>query len=115
MWGLFSNSKSIWVPKLITALAIIALGFVIYYFLKFTGRCAWELTGMAFIIGGAFSNILDRLIQGYVVDFLDFYIGTAHWPTFNIADSFITCGVILFAISIWTDKTNKEPITEKES
>ncbi|MDE5014816.1 signal peptidase II, partial [Francisella tularensis subsp. holarctica] len=45
----------------------------------------------------------DRAFQGYVIDFLDFHIGNYHWPTFNIADSAITCGVvILIAASLFT-------------
>jgi signal peptidase II len=55
-------------------------------------------------MGGALGNIIDRLYQGYVVDFLDVFIKNYHWPTFNIADSFITIGVILLIISIWRGK-----------
>jgi signal peptidase II len=49
---------------------------------------------LACILGGAIGNVIDRLIHGYVVDFLDFFYGTWHFPAFNIADSAITIGAI---------------------
>jgi signal peptidase II len=50
---------------------------------------------LALVLGGAVGNLIDRLAYGYVVDFLDVYYDTWHWPAFNIADSAITLGVIL--------------------
>ena len=52
--------------------------------------------GLALIFGGAIGNLIDRLRFGKVVDFLDFYVGTLHWPAFNVADSAITVGVAIF-------------------
>ncbi|NJS35242.1 MAG: lipoprotein signal peptidase [Brachymonas sp.] len=49
---------------------------------------------LACILGGAIGNVVDRLLHGYVVDFLDFYYGTWHFPAFNIADSAITVGAV---------------------
>ena len=53
---------------------------------------------LALIAGGAIGNLIDRIRYGFVVDFLDVYVGSHHWPAFNIADSAITIGVILFII-----------------
>ena len=53
---------------------------------------------LSLILGGAIGNLIDRLFYGYVIDFLDFYYGTYHWPAFNIADSAITIGVALMLI-----------------
>lgn len=50
---------------------------------------------LSLVLGGAIGNLIDRLAYGYVIDFLDVYYGTWHWPAFNIADSAITLGVIL--------------------
>ncbi len=107
VWGIFSNTAHTFILKIITALSLAALVIVVYYFLKLEARCKWELTSLSFIIGGAVGNITDRIIQGYVVDFLDVMIGTYHWPTFNVADSFISIGVILLIISIWRGKCTR--------
>lgn len=50
------------------------------------------------VLGGALGNLIDRLRLGYVVDFLDFHVGTYHWPAFNVADSAIVVGAILLLI-----------------
>ncbi len=104
VWGIFSNTPHTIIPKIITGLSIIALLLVGYFFLKIESKCMWELLSLSFIIGGAVGNIADRLIQGYVVDFIDCVIINYHWPTFNIADMFISVGVGILIISIWRGK-----------
>lgn len=60
----------------------------------------------ALVIGGALGNLCDRLVHGFVVDFIDFYVGDWHWPTFNIADMAICVGAALIILDscINTDK-----------
>lgn len=53
---------------------------------------------LSLVLGGAIGNLIDRLAYGYVIDFLDVYYGTWHWPAFNIADSAITLGVALMLL-----------------
>ena len=77
--------------------AIIAL--LLYYL--FARAKSYERVPLVLIIGGALGNFVDRLRFGAVIDFLDFHIGGAHWPAFNIADSFITVGVILYILLWW--------------
>ena len=57
-----------------------------------------EQVGIALIIGGACGNLLDRIRNGAVTDFLDFYLGAYHWPTFNFADVSITLGAALVIV-----------------
>jgi signal peptidase II len=104
IWGFFSGHPNKLIPIFITALAIVALLIVVYFFLRTPGHCRLELTAYAFILGGALGNIIDRLRLGFVVDFLDAFIKSQHWPTFNVADSCITIGVLLLACSIWRGK-----------
>jgi len=71
---------------------------------------------LAMIIGGAVGNLIDRVNHGYVVDFIDVFYGSYHWPAFNLADSAITCGIILllfdgFFVSGRPEK-NKEAASE---
>jgi len=50
---------------------------------------------LALVLGGALGNLIDRVAYGYVIDFLDFHAAGWHWPAFNVADSAISCGVVL--------------------
>ncbi|MBN8531166.1 MAG: lipoprotein signal peptidase [Alphaproteobacteria bacterium] len=71
-------------------------------------RSAARLTSVAtgLVLGGALGNILDRLLYGAVVDFLDFHLDAWHWPAFNIADSAICVGVCLLIIESFLPKKN---------
>ena len=79
---------------MVSGLAI-AVGLVIWM-----SRTESQLTtiGLGLIIGGAMGNILDRLLLGGVIDFLDFYVGQWHWPSFNMADVGIVCGAGLLLL-----------------
>ncbi|HEX5000441.1 MAG TPA: signal peptidase II [Terriglobia bacterium] len=63
---------------------------------------------LSLILGGAIGNLCDRLLYGYVVDFLEFHAGRYTWPTFNVADSAISIGVILLAIEIFRHETPRQ-------
>jgi signal peptidase II len=66
---------------------------------------------LSLILGGAIGNLIDRLAYGYVIDFLDVYYQTWHWPAFNIADSAITLGVILMLVEsfgLWKSEEKTE-------
>jgi len=67
--------------------------------------------GLSMVFAGAVGNLIDRLRLGYVIDFLDFYLGSAHWPAFNVADMCIVGGVtLLFILSITAEMgTAQEP------
>ena len=65
-------------------------------------------TAFAMIAGGAIGNLIDRLNQGYVVDFILFHIGQWHYPAFNVADACITIGLILFLIETYRSSKQVE-------
>lgn len=64
---------------------------------------------LSLILGGAVGNLIDRVRFGYVVDFLDVYVGDAHWPAFNIADSAIFIGAALLIIMSFIGEKQKKP------
>ena len=66
-----------------------------------------ERVALGLILGGALGNGLDRLLHGHVVDFLDFVFGSWHYWTFNLADSAIVCGAILFGTSMLRASSSK--------
>ena len=68
-------------------------------------------TAFAMIAGGAIGNLIDRLNQGYVVDFILFHIGQWHYPAFNVADSCITIGLILFLIETYRSSKRAKKTT----
>lgn len=63
--------------------------------------------GFALMLSGALGNLIDRVLLGYVIDFLDFYIGDAHWPAFNVADSAIFVGAALMIYDSFTSEDNE--------
>ena len=79
----------------ITALVIVL---ILYYIIKSTSQNVLYVISLTLIFAGAVGNLIDRIRFGAVVDFLDFYIRTWHWPAFNVADSSISVGA---AIMIW--------------
>lgn len=89
----------------------IAVSVVIIFWLARLGRAfKFETLGLALILSGALGNVFDRIAYGYVIDFLDFYLGDYHWPAFNVADIAITCGAgcLLVDAIFGTDKSKKE-------
>lgn len=93
----FLSSASGWQRWAFTGLGVIA-ACVIVYLLKRHGNQRLFCTALALIMGGALGNVIDRLVHGRVIDFLDFHVGKWHWPAFNLADSAIVIGAALLVI-----------------
>jgi signal peptidase II len=74
----------------------LAVGLILYFYRSTPPSHRLLSTGFALVLGGAVGNLVDRLRFGHVVDFLDVYIGRYHWPAFNVADSAITLGILIF-------------------
>ena len=93
-FSMFSNNTI-----LVIIISVVVIGFLLFYIYKNKGNNKLENVSYAFILGGAISNLIDRLVYGYVIDFLDFEILSYDAPIFNLADTFIVIGVILFLIN----------------
>lgn len=89
------NGSSGW---LLTVLGLGALAAVALYFWFAPSRDRWLLVALALVVGGAVGNLIDRVTSGAVTDFIDVYVGAHHWPSFNVADSAISVGIVLMAI-----------------
>ena len=75
--------------------AVAAIIFVVYLLMKRT----YNTFGLSLILGGAIGNLIDRVLYGQVVDFIDFSLGSYHWPAFNVADSALTVGIIIILVT----------------
>jgi signal peptidase II len=92
-FGILSNLDN----NIFIFVSIIAIMIITIYLFKTNNRL--EIYALSMIVGGAVGNLIDRIQIGQVIDFIDFFIGQWHWPAFNIADSALTVGIILFLIS----------------
>ena len=106
-FGIGANASSRIVPLLLNFGAIAVFFVVVVYALRSAVTDRVLQTGLHLILGGAIGNLLDRFRFGYVVDFLDVYVGTKHWPAFNVADSAICIGIALLFLDM-----RKKPETE---
>lgn len=94
-FGLF-NTQSDYGPWILAALALaVSAVLAIWLFRGPERMVGW---GIGLILGGALGNVIDRLVHGAVVDFVDLHLGGAHWPAFNVADSAITVGAALLIL-----------------
>ncbi len=95
IFGFFSNADSAFIFVLLTVFSLAALGLVVYYFIKTPVSEKLMNVSLSFILAGALGNQIDRIMRGYVIDFLDFNFWGWHWPSFNVADSCISTGAVL--------------------
>ena len=106
---MFSEYNAALVLSAISGVAIIFLGYLFHS----TGEDKkLELLGIALIVSGAAGNLIDRIQMQGVIDFIDVYWHDYHWPAFNVADSAITIGMMIFIYSLFT--TKEEPTAKKE-
>ncbi len=93
----FLAGASGWQRWFFTAIGVGAGLFIIWMLRSHAGQKLFSLA-LSLILGGALGNVADRLMHGYVVDFLDFHLGGRHFPAFNLADSAINLGAALFIL-----------------
>ena len=94
----FLSDAGGWQRWLFTGLASVVTVVLIVWLFRLQAREKMTAAALGLIIGGAIGNLVDRINHGYVVDFIDVYYRDWHWPAFNLADSAITCGVVLLII-----------------
>jgi signal peptidase II len=99
-FGLLANLPAAW-RWIVVALSVVALIVLARVAVRVLPGGGWvDIAAIAMIFGGAVGNLIDRARFGAVVDFIDVYYGTWHWPAFNVADSAITIGVLFLALRL---------------
>jgi signal peptidase II len=83
---------------LFSIIPLAAIALMVWYGWNLPHRRRWPRVALGLILGGALGNLMDRLRLGFVVDFLDAYVGRYHWPAFNLADSAICVGVAMLLV-----------------
>ena len=103
----FLNSAGGWQRWFFTIVALVVSA-VIVFWLKAAGEeQRWTPAGLVLILGGAIGNVIDRVVFGHVIDFIQVYYGTFYWPAFNVADSAICVGAAILLLSGWLVKPQK--------
>ncbi len=89
---------------LLSLLSVLAVVAIVYYYRTIVGRSPLIAVTLGMQLGGAFGNLLDRIGQGYVVDFVDVGVGSVRFWAFNVADSSIVVGIILVTLVLWIEE-----------
>ena len=103
-FGIFAGSHEVFRRPFLIAVSIIAIGFILVMLRRLREDATGLVSALAFILGGAIGNLIDRIFYGEVIDFVDVYWSNYHWPAFNVADSFITIGVTITLFYLMKDK-----------
>jgi signal peptidase II len=101
-WGILQNGRIFFL--VITVVIVAAMTYILY---KSDNKIL--KSALSLVLGGALGNFIDRARTGSVVDFLDFYLGSYHFPTFNVADTFVVIGTFLLAYYLLFIYKEKEP------
>lgn len=96
----FLSGTGDWHRWFFTGFSIIMCVLLFVWMWRSALKSQWQASSLAMIIGGAFSNVIDRLIHGHVIDFILVYYKNYHWPVFNIADSAICVGAVILFFTI---------------
>lgn len=94
----FLSDQPGWQKNFFIAVATLASGWVVYLLARHPHKQLFCLA-LALILGGAIGNLIDRVVLGVVVDFIDIHAAGYHWPAFNVADSAISCGALLLILA----------------
>ncbi|MFM8551895.1 MAG: signal peptidase II [Nitrospiraceae bacterium] len=108
-FGILASSGPLFRLVFFGVMSLFALGLLLTIFLRLPQEDRLGQLFVSGILGGAVGNLLDRLRFGEVIDFLDFYLDTYHWPAFNVADAAISVGVCFLIVHFAFEK--KEPGT----
>lgn len=111
-FGIFADSTSPIKIEFLIVLSIISLAIVLTLLWRQNPSAPRTGIGLALILGGAFGNLSDRVAHGSVVDFLNFYIQSYQWPSFNVADSAIVIGAALLILDMLVTPAKRQVKTD---
>ena len=104
----FLSNASGWQRWFFIALALLVVGVLVVWLYRLQKNQLRLALALSLVLGGAIGNLVDRVLYGYVIDFIDVYYASWHWPTFNVADSAITLGAALLLLDAFTGHKKDE-------
>lgn len=111
----FLHDADGWQRWFFTLIAVGISGVILWWLAQTKSEQPILPIAFTFVLGGALGNVYDRIAYGYVVDFLDVYVGSYHWPVFNIADSAIFVGAMLIILDMFINKKDTAENNEKST
>lgn len=105
----FLSSAGGWQNAFFIIVAVAACAFILWMSWRLNNEDKLLATGLMLVLGGALGNLIDRLVHGYVIDFIDVYYQVWHWPAFNVADSAITIGAGLLILDALGARKTRAP------
>jgi signal peptidase II len=109
-FGFLNRTDIHWQTWLLIGVSLVAVAFILVLLRKTKADEKFLVIGLGLILGGAIGNLIDRILfSGRVTDFLDFYVGAYHWPSFNLADTGITLGAASAILHYLTRRHAPDP------
>lgn len=100
-WSLFSGNRI-----LLITITLIAIALIYFFLIKGRNLKKFDIIVYGLLLGGIIGNLMDRVIFGYVIDYLDFYLFNYNYPIFNLADTFIVISVFFIIIDMFRSEKN---------
>ncbi len=105
-WSFLANAGG-WQRWFLSGLSLVISGVLVVWLIRLERQQIWLAIALSLVLGGALGNLIDRVIYGHVIDFIDIYYQQWHWPAFNIADSAISIGAVMLVIDAILEGKNK--------
>lgn len=106
----FLSDQEGWQRWLFVLIGIIVSLVLVVWVSRLSSDQRLSAIALCLVVGGALGNVIDRLLLGHVVDFIDVYYQSWHWPAFNVADSAITLGVIMMLVDAIREERRRDPL-----
>jgi signal peptidase II len=99
-FSFFADSSSHWTRIILIAGSVVVIALLAWFLVSSSSGGRMTAAGLALLLGGATGNVTDRILHGAVTDFFEVWLGSYHYPAFNVADSAITIGAVLLIIDV---------------
>lgn len=96
-WSFLADAGG-WQRWFLSGLSLIVSCVLVVWLARLERKQVWLAIALALVLGGALGNLIDRVVYGHVIDFIDVYYQQWHWPAFNIADSAISVGAVMLVV-----------------